>query len=630
MSRLFALAFDKIERLSAIHDSYSHYEFYDQLGLGGDRSALTSLTQRIDSIRLRFSIIGEFSSGKSTFINAILRKDILPAAHRPTTSQIMQIEHDDESEIVSIENQPRSSRSLTKEAVVSLAKETKDTGERLLIRTRIPKPMGNFILFDTPGVNDPALLSEEVIFDLLGESDIIVFLMRADNALKRTEASFLEKLVLKKDLSKFFFVINFSDNLTNPLEIDAIRIHVSRGIADLVQWPHKEIVDRVFMYSAKESLAAGMQNAMQREAWKHHALLLDQLADFATKWRESLEASAVLGEIAHGLKSTVDKLSMALDQTVIKQEEYQKQIKNIEDDIRDFNNDIQENLSSFRGELRKQLRSLVECLNSSFEDIKRETLDSVATMSDNDLEQSDWIQKHIRKQVEDAVQENMKKFWTAIDVAARTVDKEISPALNKTLKRIEGYHKGFDPSSLIAATSVVGVGYVAATTLVPWVLGGVGLLGAAGLALAVVVPGVGTAIMGAAQAGLSGISKLVTTGMKGAILSYKGIEDPLKIAMGSKDKANYARELGKHLDEIKRQIIGNIESSIDNDADALVKLYIESKFPQKAEIEQRYQTERDRTLDERKSIDRERETIVAMRNDILKLFKGQGFAGAIS
>ncbi|MCC7278325.1 MAG: dynamin family protein [Chromatiaceae bacterium] len=234
MARLFATVFDKIDRLNAIHDAYGKHDFYNQLELATDRSSLNALAQQVDGIQLRVSIIGEFSSGKSTFINAILRKDILPAAYRPTTNQVMQIEHDNETESVVIENQPNSARPLTKEAISTLAKES-DT--RLLIRTRIPTPMDRFTLFDTPGVNDPAMLSEEVIFDLLGESDIIVFLMRADNALKQTETEFIKKLVLKKDLDKFFFVINFSDNLTNPNEAKELKAYVVRGIANLVEWP---------------------------------------------------------------------------------------------------------------------------------------------------------------------------------------------------------------------------------------------------------------------------------------------------------------------------------------------------------------------------------------------------------
>jgi hypothetical protein len=459
---------------------------------------------------------------------------------------------------------------------------------------------------------------------------VIVFLMRADNALKRTEASFLEKLVLKKDLSKFFFVINFSDTLTNPQELPALRKHVARGIADLVQWPEKDVLERVFTYSAKESLAAGIQNATQREAWKHHTLLLDRLADFATKRREELEASAVQGEIQRALKSNIDKLSIALEQTTGKQEDYQKQLSEIENAIKNFNHDIQDNMTSFRAELRKQLRALIDGINSSFEDIKRDTFNSIASMSDNDLEQSDWIQKHIRKQVEDAVQENMKKFWTAIDVAAREVDKEISPALNKTLKSIEGYHKGFDPSSLMAATGVVGVGYVAAATLVPWVIGGMGILGTIGAAVAFFNPAVLPVLLGASQAGLSGVSKLFSTGIKGAMLSYQGLKDPLSKAMASKDKANYAREISRHIDEIKRQVIGNIENSIDSDADALVRLYIESKFPQKADIEKRHQADRDRTVMERAVIEREREKISSMQNAILNLIQSQNSLGVQS
>jgi hypothetical protein len=100
--------------------------------------------------------------------------------------------------------------------------------------------------------------------------------------------------------------------------------------------------------------------------------------------------------------------------------------------------------------------------------------------------------------------------------------------------------------------------------------------------------------------------------------------------MASKDKANYAREIGKHIDDIKRQVIGNIENSIDSDADALVRLYIESKFPQKADIEKRHQADRDRTVMERAVIEREREKISSMQDAILNLIQSQNSLGVQS
>ena len=625
MARLFATVFDKIDRLNAIHDAYGKHDFYNQLELATDRSSLNALAQQVDGIQLRVSIIGEFSSGKSTFINAILRKDILPAAYRPTTNQVMQIEHDNETESVVIENQPNSARPLTKEAISTLAKES-DT--RLLIRTRIPTPMDRFTLFDTPGVNDPAMLSEEVIFDLLGESDIIVFLMRADNALKQTETEFIKKLVLKKDLDKFFFVINFSDNLTNPNEAKELKAYVVRGIANLVEWPRAQIEGRVFMYSAKESLVCGIQGAEQEDAWKRHTHLVNMITDFATKRREDLESAAVLSEMTRCLQPTFDKLTMALDLATDMQQNNQQQLICIDSDIHAFRGEVQVRMDELRGDLRKQLRILVDGLNSSFEEIKRETLEAVANMSDNDLEQSDLIQKLIRKQVEDAVEQNTKKLWKALDNISSQVDKDISPALDKTLKKISGYHKGFDSSSLIAASGATALGYVAATTILPWVFGSIGLLGTAGIALAIYNPPIGGAFLGAAKAGFSGLTGLLSVGVKGAMLSYQGIKDPLAKTMGSRDKAKYGRELAGHIDEIKRTIITDIESSLN--VDTMVQGYIESKFPQKAEIEQRQLTDRNRTVNDRKVLDAEREYIVAMRDDMLKLFKKQNLIGVKS
>ncbi len=69
----------------------------------GDQERLTQLTERIREIETRLrddryylAVIGEFSAGKSTFINALLTEDLLPTSALPTTGAATRITYGDE------------------------------------------------------------------------------------------------------------------------------------------------------------------------------------------------------------------------------------------------------------------------------------------------------------------------------------------------------------------------------------------------------------------------------------------------------------------------------------------------------------------------------------------------------
>lgn len=69
----------------------------------GDQERLAELTARIRDIEVRLrddryylAVIGEFSAGKSTFINALLAEDLLPTSALPTTGAATRITHGDE------------------------------------------------------------------------------------------------------------------------------------------------------------------------------------------------------------------------------------------------------------------------------------------------------------------------------------------------------------------------------------------------------------------------------------------------------------------------------------------------------------------------------------------------------
>ena len=230
---------EKINTFQSFMNKLMALNYLNELKFSDDLANLIQLKEQLSKHRFEVAVIGEFSTGKSTFINALLNDDILPATYRPTTNQLMRIQHDDINKRIYVDgtNPVIDGHPLTKETIKKL---DSDTDGLIVIDTKIPAPMDQFLIYDTPGVNDPSALSEEIVFDLLSKVDVVIFMLRADSALKETEIIFLQQLVLKKDLGKFFFVINFADGLSLN-DANDVRDHVIKNIGHLVQWPIKEL-----------------------------------------------------------------------------------------------------------------------------------------------------------------------------------------------------------------------------------------------------------------------------------------------------------------------------------------------------------------------------------------------------
>jgi predicted GTPase len=56
------------------------------LGTDRDREQLAALRERLDAARLRVLVAGEAKRGKSTLINALLGRDVLPSGVTPLTA----------------------------------------------------------------------------------------------------------------------------------------------------------------------------------------------------------------------------------------------------------------------------------------------------------------------------------------------------------------------------------------------------------------------------------------------------------------------------------------------------------------------------------------------------------------
>lgn len=208
---------------------------------------------RLEDERFHLVVLGEFNHGKTTFVNALLGKEVLPTGVTPTTAVIHTIQHADAPRAVAVSHDsvetPVPFESLRSYEVDGTA--VADEVRHIALSYPAPFLKDGTVLVDTPGVNDLNEARAEITYGYVPQADAVLFLLDAGQILKQSERSFIrEKLLPAVGLEKIFFVINKIDLLDDEERLEALayaRMHLS----ELGESP------RVFAMSAEAGLEGG-------------------------------------------------------------------------------------------------------------------------------------------------------------------------------------------------------------------------------------------------------------------------------------------------------------------------------------------------------------------------------------
>ncbi len=151
-------------------------------------------------------IAGEFNSGKSSFINALLGERVLPEGVTPTTDRINVLRHG-----------PEVSEHLLE--------------AYLLERTHPADVLRELNIVDTPGTNAIIRRHEELTRDFVPRSDLVLFVTSADRPFTESERAFLEQI--REWGKKIVFIVNKIDIL-RPEEREEVLRYVEENATSLL------------------------------------------------------------------------------------------------------------------------------------------------------------------------------------------------------------------------------------------------------------------------------------------------------------------------------------------------------------------------------------------------------------
>lgn len=177
------------------------------------------LDSRLESMRFQVAVVGEFKRGKTSFINALLRSEILPADVVPATATINRVTYG---------NTPRSlirwkdgrpdqevdigelSRFITK-----LTDESAENARRIKEAVVYFPCMfceNNVDLIDTPGMNDNDDMNAVTIGEL-SDIDLAIVTLDPKYPVSTTEAAFIAKLIESDQICQVIFIASKIDTV---------------------------------------------------------------------------------------------------------------------------------------------------------------------------------------------------------------------------------------------------------------------------------------------------------------------------------------------------------------------------------------------------------------------------------
>lgn len=219
-------------------------ELASRRGLTSYLGAIDATLGRIESHSFAIAVVGEFKRGKSTFINALLGQEILPADVAPASATLNRVTYGTKPSIhikywqeedrarlpqsIGIDELPAYVTKLTPESEAMAAKV-----EEAVIFFPSRFCLNNVSIIDTPGLGDEQRMTD-VTLGVLPSVDAAILVIMPESPFSGSEGEFLNKHLLQ-DLHRIFFVVTAIDRIPRARDRERVLAYVENRIVAALQ-----------------------------------------------------------------------------------------------------------------------------------------------------------------------------------------------------------------------------------------------------------------------------------------------------------------------------------------------------------------------------------------------------------
>ena len=380
---------------------------------------------RIETDSFSIAVVGEFKRGKSTFINAILGEEILPADVLPTTATLNRVTYGAEPfvKIIFLDDEERN---ITVNRLVSFV--TKLTPECEAVAATVKEAViyypvsycrNNVEIIDTPGLSDDEHMTA-VTMSVLGKVDTAIMVTSALAPFAESEGNFLTQKLLTIGLSQIIFVVTQIDHFQRQKDVEKVLNKVKQRIKDCIEsWAEQNLEKNssayklylskvgsinIFGLSAYQALSAKMNN--------DHALLAKSrfpefelmLGEIVSQSRGKIVLGAAVNKVINFATEIIERLNIQKNTILNVHDQNECQYQKINDIISQLKNiEAQKilHINTVIDNIKSQTVPLTTQLENRLKQTAEQTIESIDTSFFNDL---NTLLQQLATQVDNALQ----------------------------------------------------------------------------------------------------------------------------------------------------------------------------------------------------------------------------------
>lgn len=434
--------------------------FCETLGMKNTSDSIDEMMKRSAEDSFDIAIVGEFRRGKSTLINALLGKAILPSDVLPTTATLNRVTYGI-TPFVKIEYKNGTTEDIDinqlSEYVTKLTDESEQRAQTIRQATvyyPVSYCKNNVDIIDTPGLNDDENMTE-VTLSVLPQTDAALFVIMAQSPFSEYERDFLENKMLVSDIGRIIFVVTRIDSFDDE-DADRVIENISARIKKYVLEKAKKVLGedseefsaykrklgsiKVLGVSAKQALKAKKTDDMALWEQSRFGAFETELERLLTEDRGAIslqvQVSKVLSvsaEIVKNIELRSGALQMGEEEFNQKYGEAKEKIAQIREKRRAEFDRIDISARNAYGEIQPQAESFW-----------RELTENACAVIDNEPITEEDIQKDRVASTQEAIMEKVKKSTEDYgQLLSEKMQNSITAALGKETERLQDFQEDF-------------------------------------------------------------------------------------------------------------------------------------------------------------------------------------------
>ena len=309
---------------------------------------LEASRKKLEERKFAVGILGEFKRGKSTVINSLLEKEIMPADILPTSATMNRVTYDMTPHVellmrdgtvmeIGIDELPDYVTKLDerREAQAALVEEA-------IVYYPCKFCQNGVDIVDTPGLNDDERMSR-ITEEIIPKLDVVIMVLVHDSPFSSSEADFVLNKLMTSDLGRILFLVNKIDTLRR--ESDRVRAieNIKSRIQEKVLESTKRIYGegsqeyqdtkrklgniKVFPFSALDALDGKLEGDPELIAKSGTIPFEQELTRMLTEERGALELQIPLSVMGRGAQEIIKAIETRKNALQMSSQEFEEQQK---------------------------------------------------------------------------------------------------------------------------------------------------------------------------------------------------------------------------------------------------------------------------------------------------------------